>query len=260
MNFKCFKFFPFVAIVLLFSCTPRKNLVYFQDSAEGREAEFVNKFEPKIEIGDIISVEVSGVDQDVVKPFVQSDLDKQTDRFGSYEGGAPASYGYLVNSDSTITLPVAGSVIVAGLSRSQATAVIAAKLSEYIDNPIISIRILNFKVTILGEVENPGTFSIPNERITIIEAIGIANDLKITGIRNNVLVIRIENNVKKEYRLDLTSSAIFESPVYFLKQNDIVYVEPNKKARYESGLLRSAGGVIISATSLVISTLILITK
>lgn len=247
-----------IGVFFLQSCVNSKNLVYFENGDE--KIENLNLRETVLEIGDILSIEVTGGDAEIVKPFNQTELVRQGNQSGSYDNGVAASFGYLISTDSTITMPVIGKLKVAGLTKNEATQRIQDVLANYLNNPSISLRILNFKVTVLGEVENPGTFAIPNERISVLEAIGIAKDLKITGKRTNVLVIRSENNIKSEYRLDLTSKNIFESPAYYLKQNDIVYVEPNKKARYDATVLRSTGGIIISATSLIVSTLVIIFK
>lgn len=245
-----------VLIYVISSCTSTKNLVYFKEGDETVTNLMMR--EPIIEVGDIISVEITSSDPEVAKPFNQSDFARQGNQSATYNSGVPISYGYLVSTDSTVLLPIIGKVKVAGLSKEIAVDKIQEVLTDYLQAPSVALRILNFKVTVLGEVENPGTFSIPNERITLIEALGIARDLKITGKRSNVLVIRTENNIKTEHRVDLTSKNLFSSPAYYLKQNDIVYVEPNKRSKYDASLLRSTGGVIVSATSLVISTLVLI--
>lgn len=250
------------ALLLIFlfsSCASKKKLIYFQTGPE--EMEVADRyFTPILEVGDILSIEVTGTDPVVAAPFNQAELVRQGNQIGSYDNGVPATFGYIIAPDSTVSLPIIGKVKIGGLDRNQAIQTIEDILIDYLEKPSVSMRILNFKVTVLGEVEMPGTFSIPNERVTVLEAIGIAKDLKITGERKNIMVIRHENGVTKEYRLDLTSKAIFESPVYYLKQNDVVYVQPNVKSRYDASLMRSAGGVIISATSLIISTLVLITK
>ena len=133
-------------------------------------------------------------------------------------------------------------------------------MSSYISNPSIIVRILNYKVTVLGEVKNPGTFTIPNERITILEAIGIAGDLQITAVRNNVMVIREVDGKRMEYRVDLTSKNLFSSPAYYLTQNDVVYVEPNR-AKVNSAVVNATNvGIFISASSILISLLVLITQ
>jgi polysaccharide export outer membrane protein len=119
---------------------------------------------------------------------------------------------------------------------------------------------LNYKITVLGDVRTPGTYTIPNERITIIEALGLAGDLKPTGERKNVLVIREVAGKKVEFRVDLTSKAIFSSPVYYLRQNDVVYVQPNLTALSESSFVRATGGIFLSLTSLIVTTIALITR
>ncbi|WP_430405535.1 polysaccharide biosynthesis/export family protein [Fluviicola sp.] len=133
-------------------------------------------------------------------------------------------------------------------------------LNGYLKNPTVQIQIQNFKITVLGDVKNPGTFKIPNERITLIEAIGLSGDMKMSGVRKNVLVIRDSCGIKREYRVDMTKKELFSSPAYYLKQNDVVYVEPNVAARSEGTLWKTTGAIFISLTSLVITTIILITR
>jgi polysaccharide export outer membrane protein len=180
--------------------------------------------------------------------------------YGGYAMGAPTAPGYLVNSEGNVEFPVIGTIHLAGLTRTEAINLLKEKLASYIVNPTISLRILNFRITVLGEVKTPGTFTIPNERVTILEALGIAGDLLITGERHNVLVIRDEDGKRKEYRIDLTQESIFSSPVFYLQQNDVVYVEPNRAKRNSSVLNASNTGVVISSLSLVLTTLILIFK
>lgn len=244
--------------LILSSCGNRKKIVYFQN---GESTENLDRYlTPKLEIGDVLSIEVTGADHEIAAPFNQAELVRQGNQIGSYENGIPATYGYLIAPDSTVSLPIVGKIKLAGLNRTNAVKEVEKKISAYLESASVSIRILNFKVTVLGEVKNPGTFSIPNERVSILEAIGIAKDLKITGERKNILVIRHIDGQKTEHRIDLTSKDVFQSPVYYLKQNDVVYVEPNRRARYDASILRTAGGAIISATSLIISTMVLIFK
>jgi len=147
-----------------------------------------------------------------------------------------------------------------GLSRSEAISHIQKRLALYINHPVVTVQILNYKITVLGDVKKPGTFKVPNERITLLEAIGLAGDLNITGNRKNVLVIRDHDGVKEEYRIDLTASALFSSPVYYLEQNDMVYVEPNGTARLRSSLFVTTTGIFVSLTSLIITTISVILK
>jgi polysaccharide export outer membrane protein len=130
-------------------------------------------------------------------------------------------------------------------------------LTAYLENPVVHIRILNFKVTVLGDVKKPGTFNVPNERITLLEALGVAGDLNITGVRDNVLVLRNENGKSVQYRVDLTQASLLESPVYYLKQNDVVYIEPNAAARFSSTLLKNSSSVSIPLISVILTAFLL---
>jgi len=130
---------------------------------------------------------------------------------------------------------------------------------DHLKNPIINIRITNFKVTVEGDVKTPGTFLIPNERITIMEALGLAGDLNISAQRNNILIIREENGRKTQHRIDLTSMKTFNSPVYYLQQNDLVYVEPNNP-KVQSASYNPNYSVIISISSVLISLISILTR
>jgi polysaccharide biosynthesis/export protein len=238
------------------SCSTREKLVYFQHNTTDSTAVQSN-YTPVFKTDDFLSVLVTADDPEAAVPFNFPPGTQQMMNTG-YVQGAVAPIGYLIDANGFIKLPIIGSLKVAGLNRMEATALIEGKLQEYIKNPVVNIQIRNYKVTVLGDVRNPGTFNIPNERMTVLEAIGLAGDLKMTGDRKNVLVIRDENGKKTEYRLDLTSKDIFSSPAYYLTQNDVVYVEPNSAARSESTLWRTNGPIFISLTSLVVTTVTLL--
>jgi polysaccharide export outer membrane protein len=246
-----------LSTMLLWGCNTKKEIVYFQ----GQPTEYASSssYNPTIKPDDLLSILVMANDEKSTLLFnlpqgVGNNL------YGGYAQGSPTPPGYLVNSAGDIQFPVIGNIHLAGLTRSAAIEVMKEKLSSYIVHPTISIRILNFRVTVLGEVRNPGTFTIPNERITVLEALGIAGDLLITGERENILVIRDEDGKKREYRLDLTSESLFSSPVYYLQQNDVIYVEPNRAKRNASVVNASNTGIVISSLSLLLTSLILIFK
>lgn len=246
-----------LAVLLLFGCNTKKELVYFQ----GKPTEFAStsSFNPTIKVDDLLSILIMANDEKSVALF-NMPLAIGNNLYGGYTMGAPTPPGYLVGSDGAIEFPVIGSVKLAGLTRSQAIELLKEKLSMYVVNPTISMRILNFRVTVLGEVKNPGTFTIPNERISIIEALGVAGDLLITGERQNILVMRDEEGKRKEYRVDLTQESLFTSPAFYLQQNDVIYVEPNRAKRSASLINASNTGIVLSSISLVLTTLILIFK
>lgn len=243
--------------MILFSCKSREKLVYFQNYTEVESKS--SGYTPVLQVDDFLSVVVTSIDPETVEIFNTTVGNSPMGQNG-YTQGAPAPIGYLVDSEGNINLPVIGLFHIAGLNRKEAILQLQDTLSTYAKDPIVQIQILNFKITVIGDVARPGTYKIPNERITILEAIGLAGDLKMTGKRQNVLVIREENDKKIEYRVDLTSSNVFSSPVYYLKQNDVVYVEPNFTALSQASFLRSASGVFISTTSLIITIITLLTR
>ena len=256
--FKLLYSFLFFMMLLLTSCQTHKKLVYFQNEItdEGK-----TNFTPTLKTDDFISIIVAGDNPEVVAVFNFSPILGNTGNVNNgYTQGNNEKSGYLIDADGNIHLPILGSIEIAGLNRMEATAMLKEKLNVYVNNPVVNIQILNFKVTVLGDVNKPGSFKVPNERITILEAIGLAGDLKITGVRNNVLVIRDNNGKKQEFRVDLTNNTLFNSPIYYLQQNDVVYIEPNSAARSNSTIWKTTGSVFISLTSLIITTVTLISS
>jgi polysaccharide export outer membrane protein len=259
------KFFLILVIGSLISaCTSKKNLIYFQGATDSGSE--VNKnFVPILKTDDLLSITVMGLDADAVKPFNLPVSLLNNNIVGSYTQGNPTPPGYLIDASGNIDFPVIGKIKLGGLTRDAAVELIKLKLdnkkdSVYVKNPNVNIRILNFKVTVLGEVRNPGTFTIPNERITLPEALGIAGDLLITGVRKNVLVVRDIDGKKTETRIDLTSKKLFSSPVYYLTQNDIVYVEPNR-ARINSSVVNTSNvSLVVSVISLLVTMAVLFTR
>jgi|SRR5690554_723756 len=249
-----------LTIILLTSCNTHKRMVYFQtentDSLRVDNAHFT----PTLKADDFLSVVVTADDLESVIPFNYPVIGVTQSVNQGYNQGNPAKMGYLIDAEGMVNLPVLGRMELGGLSRNEATELLEKELSNYLSNPVVNIQIQNYKITVLGDVQKPGTFNIPNERITLLEAIGLSGDLDITGNRKNVLVIREEAGGKKQYRIDLTTDEIMTSPVYYLEQNDVVYVEPNSAKRSQGTFWRSSGGIIISLTSLVITTITLIVK
>jgi polysaccharide export outer membrane protein len=174
---------------------------------------------------------------------------------GGYTSGNQSQIGYLINSDGFIDFPIIGKIKLSGLTRQEAIDTLKVRLNSFIQDPVIIIRMLNYKVTVLGEVQNPGTFTIPNERITLLEAIGIAGDLEITAKRNNILVLREVDGKLTETRIDLTKKDVFNSSVYYLQQNDVIYIEPNR-VKMNSALYNTAN---VSTGISIISLLVTIT-
>lgn len=234
-------------LFFLTSCKTSNNVTYFQDieqKTSGSITEQDINYETQICPDDQLSIVVSSIEPNAVAAFNIT---------------TPEPTYYLVDCQGCIDFPVLGKLKIAGKTRRELIDFLTEKISIYAKSPIVTIQIRNFKVSVLGEVNRPGSINIPNERVSVLDAIGLAGDLTIYGERSNVVIIR-DNNGKKEFkRLDLTSSSIFESPFYYLKQNDVIYVEPNKARRGNSKYSQAAqynisvASTIIGAVSVIAS-------
>lgn len=241
------------------SCASRKNLVYFQDEPV-EEGLSVNEPEQLVyKPDDILTINVSALDPETVIAFTLPVVSNNTGGIGAQ--GAIQQQSYLVDYNGNIEFPVLGTIKIAGLNRTQLTKMLTERIKEYANDPIVNVRLVNFTITIIGEVTSPGTFTIQDERITLLEALGMARDLTIFGKRKNVLLIREIDGKKKFAKIDLTSINTISSPLYYLQQNDVIYVEPNK-ARIRSSTYNQNNGVLLSAigTLTTIITVFLINK
>ncbi len=253
----------FVILLLLFSCKPREEIVYYQNIDKLSNSEKSNSYEIKIQPDDLLIIIVSGDDPETAIPFNLTTVSISANTGGA-QGNASGSdtfQSYLVDANGMINFPVLGKLKVGGLSRSEVLELLNGKISKYIKNPIINLRITNFKVSVQGEVMGPGVYHVSSDRITLIEALSMARDLTIYGKRENILIIREVGGVKSYNRVDITKADFINSPFYYLAQNDVVYVEPNK-VRVNSAAVGPNTGIIISITSIIIGllTLIITTK
>ncbi|HWY11244.1 MAG TPA: polysaccharide biosynthesis/export family protein [Bacteroidia bacterium] len=250
----------YLAVIGIFSfCANKKSLIYFQGNIANSEAN--KNYTPVLRPDDILSITVIGLDEQAVKPFNLPNPSANQAGNGSYgQLGQSVAVGYLLDADGNIDFPVLGKLKLGGLTRTDAIEYIKEQLKPFLSNPTILLRILNYKITVLGEVKNPGTFTIPNERITLPQALGIAGDLNITGVRKNILVIREVDGKKTETRVDLTSKDVYNSPVYYLQQNDVVYVQPNRVKLNSSAVSAANIGLVVSVISLIVTVSVLLTR
>jgi polysaccharide biosynthesis/export protein len=262
MIFRMYKYVIGIALIALsiVSCAPRKEIVYFQTGAVDSVGVANKNFTPVFKSDDLLSIKILADDPESAAQFNLPDGGGIRGINQGYLTGNAVISGYLIDENGFIDMPIIGKVNIMGMTRIEASEHIANLVKDYLKNPVVHIQIENFKITVLGDVGRAGTYRIPNERITLVEAIGLAGDLRITGVRTNVLVIRDRNGIKSEYRVDLTSKEFLQSPVYYLEQNDVVYVEPNVTARSQAAMWRSTGGFFISLSSLIITTIVLITR
>jgi polysaccharide export outer membrane protein len=242
-----------ILLLVLASCASRKDYVYIQniDSLPLNS----NSFQTVLQPDDLVSILVFGENSIVIAPYNSPNAASASEiQNGMAVQITPQTY--LIANDNTINLLVIGKIKIGGLTKKEAENVITAKLSQYLVNPSIDMRILNYKVTVQGEVNSPGTFPVGSERITIIEALSLAGDLTSYGKRNNVLVIREQDGTKLIARLDLTQADFINSPYYYLRQNDMVYVEPNK-TKINSAAVGPNTGIILSGISLLVAVIAL---
>lgn len=223
-------------ILFLSSCGVKyKSVPYFQDlpAMENVQEEIQNNAVLKIQKDDILAITVSSLNPEASAIFNMGNT-------SSLQGGASGNVnptltanGFMVDKGGFIQLPLIGSVTVAGLTTTAARELIQNKLTTYLKEPVVSLRLINFKVSVLGDVARPGVYPVQNERVSVAEALSMAGDLGITAVRDNVLLIR-ENDGKRQYiRLDMHKKEIFNSPYYYLQNNDILYIQPGN-AKYAS--------------------------
>lgn len=253
-------FLGWILTSLLLSCGSVKDIAYLQggDSLFDRMA-VTDTFEMKIRKDDILDIVVSCADPTLLTPFNINSVG-----YGmGYSGTTSNNRGYLVEADGTINFPLLGKIKVAGLCRRELREFIQEGLKKegYIKDPIVTVRFLNFRIMVLGEVARPGTFNITSERVTLFEALSLAGDLTIHGRRNRVAVVREQDGERTILYHDLRSRDVFKSPDYYLQQNDMVYVEPNRvKAETSTHNQFTSLGTWVSFASFVMSVCVLIFK
>jgi polysaccharide biosynthesis/export protein len=245
----------FSLAILLNACASQEKIVYFQDTEGLTINDEILNYEPKIQAGDLLFINVSATEPEVAIPFNLY----ETPILGNYiSSSKPITY--LVNTDGEINFPILGKIKVKGQTTKALTTHFENILSDYIKDAVINIRLTNFKVSVIGEVNRPGAFTIDNERISIIEALSLAGDLTIYGNRKSVTLIRDYEGKKEFITIDLTNKELFNVPnYYYLKQNDVVYVSPNK-TKVNSSKVGSNTGVVISSVSVIIALLAIIIK
>lgn len=206
--------------------------------------------EPRIQPTDYITVRVSTLNPETNLLFNTGVISNVGGNAGSSNAGYLSTDGYRVDKDGAINFPVLGRVVLGGLTIDEATEKLTKLLEKEAKNPIVNIKIINFKVTVLGEVDNPGTFSVSTDNINIVEAIGLAGDLTPFGKRENVLLIRMQDGVRTTARIDLNKKDTFSSPYFYLQQNDIIYVEPVKARAEQASMTRSNLSLAFSVISI----------
>lgn len=265
MNLKYFLFAVLCGLVC--ACKAPKDVVYFQGIDEltpEQLAEMGQTYTIKIANDDLLSINVTAWDPAAVTPFNPPVYAYPTVVQGEQQIMASQNlYTYLVDGEGNINFPVLGKVHAAGLTRQELANSLEEKITKYVENPLVNVQLLNFKITLMGDIARPGSYTIKNDRVSILDAIGLGGDLQLTANRKNILVIRDNDGVKETHRLDITDPAIFASPYFYLKQNDIVYVEPIKikqrsRTSSDRSFTMSVLTSLISSVSIITSMVITI--
>lgn len=262
-------FLPFIIIFCLTSCVQQKQIAYFQKALNQSDTIAVAQaYIPKIQPGDILAIPIGSLNpvaSSFFNPYSTMPVTSDNVATSATPAGNTATSisvtapslvqtsapGYLVDANGNIELPLVGTVKVAGLTTIAAKDTIKNRVSKYLKETTVTVRFLNYKISVLGEVMRPSVYVIPNETITLPEALGLAGDMTIFGKRDNVLIIRDTNGKKEFGRVNLNSRDLFSSPYYYLHANDIVYVEPSKGRIAQTDKTYQLLPVVLSALSFI---------
>ncbi len=254
--------FPAFIITTLSSCVTQKQIAYFQKGINQSDTMMIAEaYIPKIQAGDILSINIGSLNpaaSSFFNPFSNMPVTTEPNDGTSAANGttaAPslsqsAAPNYLVDSEGRIELPLLDTIKVLGLTTSAARDLIKSRLKAYLKEPTVNVRVTNYKISVMGEVAKPSVYVIPNEKITLPEALSLAGDLTIYGKRDNVMIIRDIDGKKEFGRINLNSREIYTSPYYYLHNNDIIYVEPGKGKTAQTDKIYQILPVILSALSL----------
>ena len=251
-------------VIMMGSCGSSKQIAYFQNIDTLSLAASKGLYDAKIMPKDELTITVLTTNPEVSAPFNLT-VNSKVGSSGQMSSGGGSLQGYLVDNDGDINFPVVGKLHVSGMTKTECEDMIKEKITPYLaktENPIVTVRTSSYRVTVIGEVSNPKVVPVTTGQISIIEALAQAGDLSIYGKRDNVLLIREDaTGEKHSYRLNLNDANLFNSPYYYLQQNDIVYVEPNKVKTMNSTIGSSTTlwfsfvGIVTSVASLVLSVI-----
>lgn len=234
------------------SCSSGRQVSYLQ-KYDDELSDTLQKYEARIMPKDILTISVSCSEPEAALPFNLVVPTAQTEINSTSLVSQPILQNYLVNNSGEIVFPVLGTLAVGGKTTQETSTMIVGMLERYLkEKPIVTVRLVNYRISVIGEVSRPGVYPVNNEQVNIFEAVAMAGDLTIYGKRNNVRIIRNENGRQKLITVNLNDERIIHSPDFYLRQNDIVYVEPNK-AKKQSADIGSSTNLLVSITSILIS-------
>ncbi len=232
---KYFLVFIIITLLTIFSCKPKQNIVYMSNNNFEQEVSRAQYVGLHIQEGDELKILVSAFDEIAVRPFNMNTMSKTGiastgETTVTNNANANSASGYLVNSEGTIVFPVLGNVYCKGMTKQQLKDDLESRLKRYLTDPLVTITLANFNISVLGEVKSPGQKTSPTEKLNIFQAVSLAGDLTYDANRTNVKLIRYseEEGKSEVFSLDLSEASIIKSPYYYLQQNDVLYVEPDR--------------------------------
>ncbi|MDQ0476433.1 polysaccharide biosynthesis/export family protein [Chryseobacterium sp. MDT2-18] len=226
-------------IAMAFSCKPKENMVYMEKQTteldqEVKQAVFEGSH---LQPGDLLDIKVTAFDDNAVRPFNINTMNQagNSSEFLPNQTAQTGPVGYLVSNEGYIVFPVLGKIMVQNMTMSQLRENLETRLLEYLTDPLVSIRQLNFNITVLGEVKKPGQYTSPSDKVTLLQALGMAGDMTDNGDRTQVKLVRHENGIDQTHVIDFTDKNITSSPYYYMQQNDVLYVQPDENKKIIAG-------------------------
>lgn len=251
------RLFILSAVFALFcasSCSSYKDIIYFQDIDDVDLKPLTSEFEAVIKKDDRLTIVVSGPDKSVTAPYNLT-LSELSNGISSSTDPERSTLSYLVDAEGNINFPTLGIIHVEGMTRNQLVDYLTAEIGKDVKDPIVYVSFRNYKITVLGEVRAPGTYTMDSEKINVLQALGKAGDLNLTAQREGIILIREENGEQKHYKIDLKDSHLLDSPYFYLQQNDVLYIPPSPTRVATATTATGIWSVVLSSVTTTIALL-----
>lgn len=241
-------------LIAITGCTTSKKIIYFQNLDDTQLKPLNTEYEAVIKKDDRLTIVVSGPDKMVCAPYnLTLNEMSSTGSLGNGSNPEQMTLGYLVDSNGDIDFPILGKIHVEGMTRNDLVNYLTAEIGKDVKEPVVYVAFRNYKITVLGEVRNPGTYTIDSEKINILQALGYAGDLNLTAQRQDILLLREVDGVITHHRIDLKDKEILESPYFYLQQNDVIYVLPSATRVASATTATGIWSVVLSSITTIIA-------
>lgn len=241
-------------LIAITGCTTSKKIIYFQNLDDAQLKPLNTEYEAVIKKDDRLTIVVSGPDKMVCAPYnLTLNEMSSTGSLGNGSNPEQMTLGYLVDSNGDIDFPILGKIHVEGMTRNDLVNYLTAEIGKDVKEPVVYVAFRNYKITVLGEVRNPGTYTIDSEKINILQALGYAGDLNLTAQRQDILLLREVDGVITHHRIDLKEKEILESPYFYLQQNDVIYVLPSATRVASATTATGIWSVVLSSITTIIA-------